>query len=150
MHLFFILGPIEDFMGHPFAISFASSFINGDTSCLSGGKVDVSALTLLYRRFEADEMSTSDSIDSLHSLQWLPTFITGEICDLFSSVCSVFQSLLRLVANIRSPSTITIQSVWSHLKNSSKLIGWILQHRNLICLYKNVTIWFKSNCDIFK
>jgi hypothetical protein len=74
-----VIGPMLDVKGHPLKVILAGRFGIG----LSFGRdsFTVQAMTMLYRRFRADNLCNVDSdIASLHSLQLLPTYTRGKFC----------------------------------------------------------------------
>lgn len=68
-------------VGHPLCCSFVGQ-TSGDTVFAA-----VSSTTHLYRRFEEDEISFSGDADKIHSLQWLPVFVTGKVSKVTNTKC---------------------------------------------------------------
>lgn len=76
--LFWIVGPLENVVGHPLHCSVVFNTSHLEANCPQSFNGTVSCVTLLYRRFKPTEMSNSGDIRALHSLQWLPVFVEGK------------------------------------------------------------------------
>jgi len=63
-----ITGPVEAINGHPIRCSFSHSYATTNS---------ISCTTLLFRRFDPNDLSISGKVELLHSLQFLPIFVEG-------------------------------------------------------------------------
>ena len=72
-----VLGPADDIVGHPLHCLMTYSLTNPLTD--GSFYATVSHSTLLYRRFEDDDLSVIGGLESIHSLQWLPVFVEGKV-----------------------------------------------------------------------
>ena len=71
-----ILGPASDVQGHPIRVSLAGLYSVG--IAVDGELLEVRAVTMLYRRFRAEQLRREDiNSASLHTLQLLPTYTKG-------------------------------------------------------------------------
>lgn len=74
-----VLGPVSDVPGRPVTVVFGGLF--GVGIAVDGPMLTVKGVTMLYRRFRAEQLS-NDGHDAatLHTLQLLPTYTQGEFC----------------------------------------------------------------------
>lgn len=74
-----VLGPVSDVPGCPVTVVFGGLF--GVGIAVDGPMLTVKGVTMLYRRFRAEQLS-NDGHDAatLHTLQLLPTYTQGEFC----------------------------------------------------------------------
>ena len=72
-----VLGPVSDVPGHPVTIVFGGVY--GIGIAVDGHMLKVKGVTMLYRRFRAEQLS-NDGNDSatLHTLQLLPSYTRGD------------------------------------------------------------------------
>lgn len=71
-----VLGPVSEVPGHPVRVAFGG--LHGIGIAVDGCVWKVKGITMLYRRFRAEQLS-NDGNDSakLHTIQLLPTYTQG-------------------------------------------------------------------------
>ena len=74
-----VLGPVSDVPGHPVTVVFGGLF--GIGIAVDRPMLKVKGVTMLYRRFRAEQLSNDgNDAATLHTLQLLPTYTQGEFC----------------------------------------------------------------------
>lgn len=72
-----VIGPIIEVKGHPLKVTLSGRF--GVGIAVGRESFSVQAITMLYRRFRAENLCNSDrDVATLHSLQLLPTYARGK------------------------------------------------------------------------
>lgn len=77
-----IIGPKESIKGHPLIVINNLHSINGAGQ--DNAYIDVSHMTLLYRRFQTGPSDATSESPPLHSLQWLPIYVGSYLRYVFS------------------------------------------------------------------